>query len=234
MAGRPLVLAHRGASAIAPENTIAAFSKARELGADGVELDVRRSADDVLIVHHDPAIEGLGPLVQLTFAELRAARPSVPTFDEALDACAGMVVNAEVKCLPWEIDADRDGAVVRATVDALAGREGTFIVTSFDLGSVDLARAYAPDVVTGWLTHGREVGDGARIASDHGHRWLNPDAGAARAAGTAGIGAAHAAGVLVGAWTVDDPKDARALAAAGVDIVISNLPDLILRELAEG
>ena len=140
MARRPLVLAHRGASAVAPENTIAAFSKARELGADGVELDVRRSADGVLIVHHDPAIEGVGPLVQLTFAQLRAARPAVPTFDEALDACRGMVVNAEVKCLPWETDADGDGSVMRATVDALAGREGTFIVSSFDLRSVDLAR----------------------------------------------------------------------------------------------
>ena len=64
--------------AVAPENTLAAFSKARELGADGVELDVRRSADGVLVVHHDPAIDGFGPLAQLTFAELRAAQPADP------------------------------------------------------------------------------------------------------------------------------------------------------------
>ena len=60
MARRPLVLGHRGASAGAPENTVAAFTRARELGADGVELDVRRTADGVLVVHHDPDVRGVG------------------------------------------------------------------------------------------------------------------------------------------------------------------------------
>ena len=59
------MLGHRGASAVAPENTVAAFARARELGADGVELDVRRSADGVLIVHHDPEIAGVGALAEL-------------------------------------------------------------------------------------------------------------------------------------------------------------------------
>src|SRR3954469_3561814 len=77
MSRRPLVLGHRGASAAAPENTVAAFVRARELGADGVELDVRRAADDVLVVHHDPHVEGFGVIVGAPFAELRAARPSV-------------------------------------------------------------------------------------------------------------------------------------------------------------
>ena len=75
MRGRPLVFGHRGASAAAPENTVEAFSKARALGADGVELDVRRSADGVLMVHHDAEIAGLGALVERSFAEVRAARP---------------------------------------------------------------------------------------------------------------------------------------------------------------
>ena len=101
MRHRPLVLGHRGASAVAPENTVAAFSRARELGADGVELDVRRSADGVLMVHHDAEIEGLGALGAHTFAEVRDTQPTVPTLEEALDACRGLVVNAEVKCLPW-------------------------------------------------------------------------------------------------------------------------------------
>src|SRR5579862_7815521 len=68
MVGRPLVLAHRGASAVAAENTVAAFAKARELGADGVELDVRRSADGVLVVHHDAALHGGGVIASLTLA----------------------------------------------------------------------------------------------------------------------------------------------------------------------
>ena len=212
MRRRPLVLGHRGASAVAPENTVAAFARARELGADGVELDVRRSSDHVLMVHHDVEIAGLGPLVELTFAEVRAARPAIPTFEEALDACAGLVVNAEVKCLPWEVDADRDGTVMRATVDALARHEGDAIVSSFELVAVDLALEYAPggQIKTGWLTHGQEIGAAARIAVDHGHAWLNPDSRSALAAGAQGIADAHAAGLRVSVWTVDDPDDARA------------------------
>src|SRR6188768_3753377 len=105
MAARPLVLAHRGACRQAPENTLNAFARARALGADGVELDVRRSADGVLLVHHDATAEPLGAFAALPFAEIRAARPSVPTLAEALDACAGLLVNVEVKCLPWEPDA---------------------------------------------------------------------------------------------------------------------------------
>jgi glycerophosphoryl diester phosphodiesterase len=228
MVGRPLVLAHRGASAVAPENTIAAFVKARELGADGVELDVRRTADGILIVHHDPEISGLGPLVGCTFAQIRAARPSVATFDEALAALVGLVVNAEVKCLPWEIDADRDGTVMRATIDALSAHVGAAIVSSFDLAAVDVARAYAPDLPTGWLTHGQDVRGAARIAFDHGHQWLNPDSVSAVAAGADGIDAAHTTGVRVSVWTVDDPDDVRTLAAAGVDMFISNVPDRVI------
>ena len=148
MARRPLVLGHRGASAAAPENTIAAFERARALGADGVELDVRRSADGVLMVHHDAEVAGLGVLAERTFTEVRGARPDLPTFEEALAACRGLVVNAEVKCLPWEPDADRDGSVMRATVDAIGAYDaaaggGSVIVSSFFLGAVDVARAHA-------------------------------------------------------------------------------------------
>src|SRR5438045_594778 len=76
MSRRPLVLGHRGASAAARENTLAAFTRAREMGADGVELDVRRTADGVLVVHHDPDAEGVGLIRSVTFADLRAARPA--------------------------------------------------------------------------------------------------------------------------------------------------------------
>ena len=70
-------------------------------------------------MHHDPDVAGVGPIAQMPFAELRAARPDVATLDEALAACRGLLVNVEVKCLPWEPDADRDGSVMRATLDAI-------------------------------------------------------------------------------------------------------------------
>jgi glycerophosphoryl diester phosphodiesterase len=233
MAGRPLVLGHRGASAAAPENTVAAFTRARELGADGVELDVRRCAEGVLVVHHDPDIPGVGLIASLPFAELRAARPQLATLEEALDACRGLVVNAEVKCLPWEPDADADGSVMRATIDAVRAHDGMIIVSSFDLAAVDRVRAEAPDLASAWLTHGQGVAAAAEIAAAHGHPWLNADGVAALDAGADGIARAHDAGVLVGVWTVDDPVAARTLAAAGVDVVITNVPDVVLAAVAQ-
>jgi glycerophosphoryl diester phosphodiesterase len=231
MARRPLVLGHRGASAAAPENTLAAFARAREMGADGVELDVRRTADDVLVVHHDAEAEGVGVIRTATFSDLRAARPDLPTFDEALEACRGLLVNAEVKCLPWEPDPDPDGFVVHATIDAIARTATKAVLSSFDLNAVDRAHGYAPTLPTGWLTHGQEVDAAAKIAADHGHVWLNPDVRAARRGGADGIAVAHAAGLQVSVWTVDDLDDARALAAEGADILITNTPDRLIAAL---
>jgi glycerophosphoryl diester phosphodiesterase len=227
MARRPLVLGHRGASARAPENTLDAFALARELGADGVELDVRRTADDVLVVHHDPEVKGFGIVVDAPFAALRAARPAIPTLAEALAACRGLLVNAEIKCLPWERDADTDGRVARATVDAIVASQTDAVISSFDLDAVDRVRAFGAGIPTGWLTHGQEVAAAAQTAADHGHEWCNPDVRAALTAGAVGIAAAHDAGVRVSVWTVDDPGDARSLATAGVDSIITNAPDVI-------
>jgi glycerophosphoryl diester phosphodiesterase len=233
MSGRPLVLGHRGASAVAPENTVAAFTRARELGADGVELDVRRTADGVLVVHHDAEVHDVGVIASLSFADLREARPQLATLAEALDACRGLVVNAEVKCLPWEPDADADGSVMLATIDAVRAHDGMMIVSSFDLAAVDRARAAAPDLPTAWLTHGQEIAAAAELAAARGHPWLNADGIAALEAGADGIAAAHHAGVLVGTWTVDDPAAARRLAVAGADVIITNVPDVVLAAVAQ-
>jgi glycerophosphoryl diester phosphodiesterase len=223
---RPLVLGHRGASRAAPENTIEAFSRAREMGADGVELDVRRTADGVLVVQHDP-FEELVP-----FRTLREARPAIPTLEEALAACVGMLVNVEIKCLPWEADADTpDHLVVRSTVDTIRAHEANVIVSSFHLGAVDACRTYAPDLTTAWLTHGQPLASAAATAGEHGHQWVHPDVESALASGEPGVAAAHDRGVRVDVWTVDDPDDMRALAAAGVDAIVTNVPDVALATL---
>src|SRR5689334_8385953 len=98
----PLVIAHRGASADAPENTLAAFELAIVQGADFVELDVQASADGALVVFHDLALDRLtparGPLRRHTLAELQALRAGIPTLEEVLDLCAGRIgVMAELK-----------------------------------------------------------------------------------------------------------------------------------------
>ena len=123
---------------------------------------------------------------------------------------------------------------MRAAIDLLGAHDADLIVSSFFLGAIDLAREYAPHLTTGWLTHGQEVGAAARITVEHHHPWLNPDTASALAAGRDGIDAAHTAGLLVSVWTVDDPDDVRALAAAGVDIIISNVPDVVIGALAGG
>jgi glycerophosphoryl diester phosphodiesterase len=226
---RPLVLAHRGASHARPENTLAAFATARELGADGVELDARRTADGRLVVHHDPHVDGFGLIFAEPFAALRAARPKIPTLAEALEECAGMIVNVEIKCLAWEPDADTpDREVVHAVVDLLRATTAPvdLIVSSFDLGAIDACRAFAPEIATGWLTSGQEVAAAAATAVEHGHAWLNPDRAAALRASPAEIAEARRSGVRVNVWTVDDPADVTTLAAAGVDAVITNVPDV--------
>ena len=236
MSSRTLVLAHRGASRARLENTLAAFAKAREFGADGVELDVRRSADGRLVVHHDPHVDGFGLIVEHEFSALRAARPEIPTLIEALEACAGMIVNVEIKCLPWEPDADTpDRAVVRSVVELL--RTGAYvtptdiIVSSFDLGAIDASLAFAPELATGWLTSGQEVSTASRLAVDHGHAWLNPDRESALRASPNDFAAAHKAGLRVNVWTVDDPEEIQKLVADGADAIISNVPDVALDAL---
>src|ERR1035437_1002918 len=120
------VWAHRGARRQAPENTVAAFRLARTLGADGAELDARRSADDVVIVHHDPTGRGVGILAASPLATLRAALSELATLDEALDASAGGLVNVELKNLPGEPDydpEDRLAALVAATLERRGHRD---------------------------------------------------------------------------------------------------------------
>jgi glycerophosphoryl diester phosphodiesterase len=232
--GRPLVLGHRGASAAEPENTLAAYARARAMGADGVELDVRRTSDRVLVVHHDAHLDGVGLVVERPFAEVRAARSDVPTLDEALAECAGMLVNVEIKCCAWEPDADTpDREVVRATVETIRARGANVIVSSFDLEAVDACRALAPELTTAWLTGGKELLDAARTAVAHGHAWLHPDRTAALAAPAGDVDAVHALGCSIDVWTVDDPAEIGELAARGVDGIITNVPDVALAALAE-
>jgi glycerophosphoryl diester phosphodiesterase len=240
MADRPLVLGHRGASRARPENTLGAFSKARELGADGVELDARRTADGRIVVHHDPAVERFGLIFEHELGVLRAAHPEIPTLTDALAECAGMIVNVEIKCLPWEPDADTPdrfvGHAVAEIVRAAARLDtpgSDFIVSSFDLGAIDAYRAFAPEIATAWLTSGQDLAPAAAIAAEHGHAWLNPDRGSALRASVREILDARRSGLRLSVWTVDDPDEVATLAAAGVDAIITNVPDVALEALKE-
>ncbi len=216
------VVAHRGASGRARENTVEAFRAAVELGADGIELDVRRTSDGVLVVHHDAALPDGRVLVDTPAAELPA---HVPTFAAALDACAGAWVDVEVKNDPAEPDFDPDDVAAGGVVAELARRPADrWMISSFRLATIDRCRALDPDLPTAWLVldvHDRTI---AR-AVDGGHAAINPWESTLSAGAVASC---LAAGLAVYPWTCNDPARAVELASWGVAGIVTDVPDLLL------
>jgi glycerophosphoryl diester phosphodiesterase len=231
----PLVLAHRGARRVAPENTVEAFRTALEQGADGVELDVHRTSDERLVVHHDAAADGLGVLATRSLAEIRAARPEIPTLEEALDACAGSLVNIEVKNLPVDADFDPEDHAAEMLAEALAarGRQDDVLVSSFNLVTIDHLRSIDESIPTAFLVMlGFEPLDALTLCHSHGHGSFHPFVGLlAGAVATSVVQHAHELGVRVNTWTVNDDDEMRRLAAAGVDGIVTDVPDVALRAL---
>lgn len=218
-----LVIAHRGASGAKPENTVEAFVEARRLGADMVELDVRRTADGALVVHHDAAIAGVGTIVELGKADLPA---SVPTLAEALEACEGMGVNIEIKNSPIDPDYDEGQAVAGAVAGLVLARrrQDSVIVSSFNLASVDAVRAASSRIPTALLTvPALDQQWAIDVAAERGHAAWHPHHTSVTAEL---VGAAHAARLEVNTWTVDDPATMRDLAALSVDGIVTNYPDV--------
>jgi glycerophosphoryl diester phosphodiesterase len=228
-----LVLGHRGASAAAPENTLAAFRLALAQGADGVELDVRRTADGALAVHHDPHLADGRAVADVTAADLPEG---VCLLDAALDACGDVLVNVELKDLPGEPGHTAAHRLARAVVSALAGRSGgaPVLVSSFDLAAVDTVRALAPDLPTALLGTAAAGEAAARLvdaARRHGHGAVHPHHTAVDAELVARC---RDAGLGCNTWTVDDPVRIGELAVLGVDAVVTNRPDVALRTLGRG
>jgi glycerophosphoryl diester phosphodiesterase len=219
------VIGHRGASAAHPENTIEAFRGAAEMGAHGVELDVRRTVDDVLVVFHDahlPTGEAVRSL------ESAALPPSIPTLAEALDACAELWINIEIKNMPDDPDYDAEHGLSIA-VAALVGAydiADRVVVSSFNIDSVDRIHTLDPTIPTGWLVWGGadpiSIIDRAaahQLSAIHPNDVLVDGRFVERA---------HAEGLAVYVWTVDDPDRIAQLAALDVDGIITNVPDVAL------
>lgn len=229
-----LVLAHRGAREQAPENTISAFARAMELGADGVELDVHRTADGALVVRHD-ADGPPGVWAELTLEAIRAAMPEVPVLAEVLDVCAGYLVNIEIKNLPHEPDWDPADRAAELVVECLASRDGrdVVLVSSFNLATVDRVRTLAPQVPTAFLTYVGDPLEALVTAETHGHAALHPYVGQLEGA-TAGalMQRARERGVQVNVWTVNDPDEIARLGTIGVDGICTDVPDVALGVLA--
>ena len=219
------VFAHRGDTSSAPENTIAAFLAAIEAGADGVELDVRRSADGALVVHHDEAVADIGPVSDLAVRDLPR---SIALLDEAMTALEPVLVNVEIKNDPKEAGFDPTGSIGHDVVRLLEERGDLdrVIVSSFDLSTLDAVRQANPGVATGWLLGYEAAPLGALpIALAHGFSAIHPFV---LAVDDDAVVAAHAAGLDVNTWTVNARHDLERMAAIGIDVVITDTVALAL------
>jgi len=237
------LLGHRGASASAPENTLAAFEEAVRQRADGIELDVMTCGSGEVVVCHDERLDRLAGLdweVRWTSWErlrqvdvgtrLGFAPAHVPLLDEVLERVprGDFLVNVELKCERVE----DDGLSLKAAARVLAhGLEGQVVFSSFNpLCLVRLQRAY-PALRRGflvdpdrglWLQENLWTPLGANAAIHPPASLVTPGR----------VARWHARGWEVAAWTVDDPEEAAQLRDAGVDSCITNRPGALREALS--
>lgn len=246
---RPLVVGHRGALALAPENTFAAFERGIACGVDAVEFDVQRTADDVPIVIHDAALErttnGHGRVRETPWRDIRGldagshyspafAGERVPSLEELLDRARGWRVGLvlELKQPAPGDGRPRDEGLVRAVCDLVRAAdllERTLFI-SFDHPSIAEAMAREPLARTALLTDGPTFVDplapARAVPGTLGlhvrWQWISRDV----------VDAAHGEGVHVHAWGHRHPQDpaiVRRLVGLGVDSLSADAPDALVQ-----
>jgi glycerophosphoryl diester phosphodiesterase len=245
---RPLVAAHRGGALLWPENSLLAFRRALELGVDLVETDVHLTADGEVVLIHDPTLDrtttGQGPIREVRRAELSAlrlrdrdGRPTeepVPTLRELLALLRPTRVGLllEIKVGP---DRRRYPGIEEAVLGLLAeaGLASRTRVMAFEPETLARVRALDPGIEVVWLVSRRTLEAASRPAAEivlwavqAGVRHLGIEH---RLLEASVIAAARAAGLTVGAWTVNEEADIRRAVALGADVVITDRPDLALR-----
>lgn len=240
-----LIVAHRGASQYAPENTFAAYELAVEQKADAIELDVHLTSDGQLAVIHDETLErttnGRGQVAAMTMDQIRGLDAGaefgdgefagrglrVPTLPEVLDWLPeGIGLAVEIKAR----------AAVPATVEALVaspvGRAGGAIAISFDERAIDEAHALDPSLPTGLLLVPTDDFErGLTYAVEHGHRAVFPWEGDLGIDPSLKLEQARALGRDVGCYVVNDPQRMQHLAALRLWGFVTDAPDVAVAAL---
>jgi glycerophosphoryl diester phosphodiesterase len=215
---KPLVIAHRGASSIELENSLAAFRAARGQGADGVELDVHATIDGEIVVHHDPSIMGL-PIAQTRATDLAtvplANGEPIPTLAQALDVLGTLRVFVEVKVLDPRWD-DR----LLATLDRGPNPAG-YAVHSFLEPVIRRLGEKRPTLQRGILSEVRSP-SAKQILADAAAQTLWPEQSTIE---ERLVQTVHGLGATLIAWTVDNPADLERLVHWGVDGLCTNHPE---------
>lgn len=239
-----LVVAHRGAAAYAPENTMEAYRLAVEMGADAIELDVHLTRDGQLAVIHDETLDRTtdrtGPVREQTMQQLRAADAGftfaapdgstpfrgqglrIPTLPEVLDWLPdgiGLVVELKAR------------ETTEATVEALRGSRvqaaQAVSLISFDETAIDRAHELDPSLATGYLlVPSQNFESSLTYAVEHGHAAVHPYEGDLGLDPARKLAMALAFGRQVGCYVVNDPERMKHLAAFGLWGFVTDRPDV--------
>lgn len=238
---KTVVFGHRGAKAYAPMNTIPAFELAYEQGAVGIELDVHRSKDGhPVIVHNftiDETTNGEGNVTQKTLAELKALDAGswfsdefigvqVPTLDEVFEAVGQkLLINVEIKSMDQETDGVEQIVADCIRRHAMSER---VIVSSFNPYTLKRFRAIMPEVMMGFLYAPNVPMDTTSIMEDYPHEARHPYHDMID---EAYMTWAKERNYYVNTWTVNDPDRAEDLQRLGVNVIVTDVPDIILDAL---
>lgn len=234
-----LIYGHRGASGYAPENTIEAFELAAKMGADGVELDVHIAKDGELVVAHDEAVDrvanGSGLICRMTTAQLKKLRfnrthpeyerATIPTLREVFELLkpTDLRINLELKnsyiiyegleekCLRLADDMDMSDRILYSSFN----HHSMLRMKEIDPG-IPCGLLYEATMVEPW-NYGHRLGMNA----------IHPHFSELQVKGE--VERAHALGLMVNVWTVNEEQDIANCLRAGADIVISNYPDRAMR-----
>lgn len=243
----PLIIAHRGDSAHRPENTLASFASALELGAELVELDVQLTGDGHVVVLHDPTLDrttdGSGDVRRLTLAELRRlsagyrrrfgeayAGERVPTLAEVLALLRGRG-RAMIEIKRDSVGADPLAGIEARTLEEVrrAGMEDDVALISFDRRALLRCREQAPGITRGHIflrASIDELLEGARAVAS---TLVMPEKGILN---DALCDRAHEAGLRLVTWVVDDAEELRSFERFGLFGVGTNRPGPLLEALA--
>jgi glycerophosphoryl diester phosphodiesterase len=198
------------------------------MGADAVELDVRRCGSGELVVHHDPKLSD----GRIIFSVDKRDLPThIPSLAEALDACGSMWVNIEIKNDPKEPDFDPQEVTTSKVVDFLRERGSLdrWLISSFRRETVDLIRSLMPELKTAWLVMTIDDAQLETVASEmasQGHTALHPWV---KQLSQRMVDVFHRHGLQINTWTCDDPRRMRELVEWRVDGICTNVPDLALQ-----
>jgi glycerophosphoryl diester phosphodiesterase len=240
--GQTIVFGHRGAKAYAPMNTIPAFELAYEQGAVGIELDVHRSKDGYPVIVHNFTINettnGEGNVTEKTLAELRALDAGnwfsdefkgvqIPTLDEVFEAVGEkLLINIEIKFAEQETD-----GVEQVVADCIHRHNMTerVIVSSFNPFTLQRFHEIIPEAMIGFLYMVDMEIDTASVMEGYPHDARHPYH---EMIDDDYMAWAKDQNYYVNTWTVNDPTRAKELKKLGVNVIVTDVPDVILDALA--